>query len=203
MMDDWQNRRDEFLMVLLADVPFDGWSQRLIKQSFDTLNLSPQDQTLLFPKGLKDILAHFSDWADRQMLAAIGADQPAFDEKRMRDRVAFGVRARLVALTPYREAVRQSLPLLARPNLGGLALKSSWETADILWNAAGDTSQDFNRYSKRGLLVTVLTSTSLYWLNDGSDQQEKTWRFLDQRIANVLKLGGTIGKCRSFFARSA
>ena len=202
MLDDWQNRRDDLLASILADVPFDGWGQRTIRQSLDQHNVSASDQILLFPKGLADVLAHFSDWADRQMLAVI-ADTPDFNDRRIRDRIGFGVRARLVALTPHREAVRQSLPLLARPDLAGLALKTTWQTADRLWLAAGDTSQDFNHTSKRGLLTTVLTSTTLYWLNDTSDDQQKSWVFLEKRIGDVLKFGGTLAKCRGFFARSA
>ena len=57
-----------------------------------------------------------------------------------------------------------------------------------MWYAAGDTSADFNYYTKRGLLTPVYTTTLLYWLNDDSEGFENTWGFLDRRIADVLKI---------------
>jgi ubiquinone biosynthesis protein COQ9 len=34
----------------------------------------------------------------------------------------------------------------------------------------------------------------LYWLNDGSEDHQATWAFLDRRIGEVLKIGGSFGK---------
>ena len=36
-----------------------------------------------------------------------------------------------------------------------------------------------------GLLAAVLTSTTLYWLNDQSEDKRDTWAFLDRRIADL------------------
>ena len=50
-----------------------------------------------------------------------------------------------------RAAARGFLPWGAGP-----ALQRSWKVADMVWTAAGDTSEDYNRYSKRGLLAGVI-----------------------------------------------
>ena len=55
-------------------------------------------------------------------------------------------------------------------------------------SAAGDTSTDYNFYSKRALLAGVYSATLLYWLNDKSEGYEATWAFLERRVADVLKV---------------
>jgi ubiquinone biosynthesis protein COQ9 len=71
-----------------------------------------------------------------------------------------------------------------------------YRTCDRIWRAAGDSATDFNFYTKRGLLAGVVTSTMLYWLQDKSEGSQATSAFLDRRIADVLTIGGRIGKVR-------
>ena len=100
------------------------------------------------------------------------------------------MRTRLEILQPHKPAVSAALAFMALPPRNLHLPKMVWTTADRLWQAAaGDTATDFNHYTKRLLLAGVLTSTTLYWLNDKSHGQENTWAFLDRRIANVLKVG--------------
>ncbi len=65
-----------------------------------------------------------------------------------------------------------------------LGLKLLYRTVDAIWYAAGDTSTDFNFYTKRATLAGVYSSTR-HWLNDRSEGSEATWGFLDRRIDNV------------------
>jgi ubiquinone biosynthesis protein COQ9 len=46
--------------------------------------------------------------------------------------------------------------------------KAIWGTADRIWTALGDTSDDLNWYTKRATLSAVYGSTVLYWLGDDS-----------------------------------
>jgi ubiquinone biosynthesis protein COQ9 len=59
-----------------------------------------------------------------------------------------------------------------------------------MWYEAGDRSADWNHYTKRSLLVSVYSTTLLYWMNDEGDDEgdfPETWAFLDRRISDVLK----------------
>ena len=85
------------------------------------------------------------------------------------------------------EAVRRALALLSLPFNAPLALKLLYKTVDALWYAAGDTSTDFNFYTKRATLAGVYSSTLLYWLNDRSPDSEATWAFLDRRVDDVMR----------------
>ena len=79
------------------------------------------------------------------------------------------------------------LALLALPLNAPLGLKLLYRTVDAIWYAAGDTSADFNFYTKRATLAGVFSSTLLYWLNDRSEGNEATWAFLDRRIDDVMR----------------
>jgi ubiquinone biosynthesis protein COQ9 len=47
---------------------------------------------------------------------------------------------------------------------------------------------DFNFYTKRALLAAVITTTTLYWLDDTTEGNEESWAFLDRPIADVMKI---------------
>jgi ubiquinone biosynthesis protein COQ9 len=116
-------------------------------------------------------------------------------------RVAMGVWARLEAMGRWREAARKATAWLAAPRHAPLASRLTYRTCDAIWRAAGDVSTDFNFYTKRGLLGGVVLSTTLYWLQDGSEGNQATSAFLDRRIAEVLRIGGQIGKARAALER--
>ena len=65
--------------------------------------------------------------------------------------------------------------------------KAIWGTADRIWTALGDTSQDLNWYTKRATLSGVYGATVLYWLGDASPGNQATWEFLDRRIDGVMQ----------------
>ena len=77
---------------------------------------------------------------------------------------------------------------MALPHHIGKASQLLYATVNAIWYYAGDTSTDYNFYTKRALLAWVYSSTFLYWLQDDSEDHHKTWMFLDRRIEEVLTL---------------
>jgi ubiquinone biosynthesis protein COQ9 len=65
-------------------------------------------------------------------------------------------------------------------------MRLSWRSADLMWRIAGDTSTDFNHYTKRMTLGAVYGSTLLAWLEDRSEGWSDTAAFLDRRIDDVM-----------------
>ena len=116
---------------------------------------------------------------------------------KVRARIAAAVRLRLELLEPHREAVRRGLAFFALPPNAAVGLKCLYRTVDAIWYAAGDRATDYNFYTKRLLLAGVYSSTLLFWLDDASEGREATWAFLERRIAEVLKVGGRLGKAVS------
>jgi ubiquinone biosynthesis protein COQ9 len=178
--------RDKILLAMMPHVIFDGWSRRSLAAGVEDAGYSPDMALRAFPGGLRDVAEHFASHMDQQMLTELTHYKLA--NMKIRERIATCVRVRLQLFTPYREAVRRLVSFLALPTNAPLALRCAWRTCSVMWYAAGDTSADFNYYTKRGLLTPVYTTTLLYWLNDDSGNFEKTWGFLDRRIADVLKI---------------
>ena len=189
--------QDAVLEASLPHVAFDGWTDRTLRAGADSAGLDSGAAKRAFPGGGIDAIAHFSDWADRRMLAALDDEAKAFAEMRVRDKITRAVRLRLEILAPHREAVRRAMTVLAMRGRAGLSARLLYRSVDAMWRAAGDTSTDYNFYTKRGLLAGVQSSTLLYWLGDGSEDYAATWGFLDRRIADVMRVGKAIGKVRA------
>lgn len=175
-----------FLDAALAHVPFDGWSAIAFDKAARDLDMEAGEAALLFPGGVRDVLHAYAAAADIAMLTALkDVDMEAM---RIRDRIKTAVQARIEAVADTREAERRAVGYVALPFNAPLGLEFVARTVDLMWRAAGDTSTDFNFYTKRLLLSGVYTSTVLYWLNDQSDGHEATWAFLDRRIEDVMQI---------------
>jgi ubiquinone biosynthesis protein COQ9 len=187
--------RRRLLAAALEEVPFEGWSRRALTQGAVALGLPAVDADRLFPGGPAEAIEFWNAEADQAVLDAFAsAENPP---PRVRDKVAFGVRARLEPLFPHREAVRRGLTVMALPQNASMAATLLYRTVDTIWHGAGDTSTDWNFYSKRGLLAGVYTTTLLHWLDDGSEGCADSWAFLDRRIDNVMGLPRALGQIQN------
>jgi ubiquinone biosynthesis protein COQ9 len=106
---------------------------------------------------------------------------------KIREKIRSLVWRRLEMMAPAREAVRRALAILAMPQNVPLAVRIGWRTTDLMWRIAGDTSTDFNHYTKRMTLGAVYASTLLVWLDDQNEAWLETGAFLDRRIDDVMK----------------
>ena len=199
-MTDRQAQKDAVLEAALEHVPFDGWGRPALAAAARDLDLEPITARRLFPRGGESLLDAFDDWADRQMLARL--ETMDLETMRITDRVGAAVRARLEVLTPYREATRRAVSARALPSTALGGWQSLWRTVDRMWLAAGDSKSDgLNTYTKRALLAGVYTSAVLYWLEDNSPNHEDTWRFVDRRIGDVMRLRKVKDRVDDFTSR--
>ena len=185
--------RTALLDAALMHVPFDGWSEPSFRAAATDAGLSPGLARAICPRGAVDLAVAYHRRGDDAMLARLaGADLAAL---RFREKVAAAVRFRLEAAD--RELVRRGATLFALPQHAATGAGLVWGTADAIWKALGDTSDDLNWYSKRATLSAVYSATVLYWLGDESEGQEATWAFLDRRIEDVMRIEGAKAKMRA------
>ena len=177
--------RDRLADAVVGESAFEGFSRAAIAAAAHRLELPRGEADRLFPGGPVQILAHLSQRADLRTVEDM--EKAGVAGQKIRDRIRTAVRLRLEQHGGERESVRRALSLLLLPFNAGLGLKLLYKTVDALWYAAGDTSSDFNFYTKRATLAGVYSSTLLYWLNDRSPGNEATWGFLDRRIDDVMK----------------
>ncbi|WGW05348.1 COQ9 family protein [Tropicibacter oceani] len=181
------------LDAILMHVPFDGWSEPSFAAAIEDAGVDPVVARSLFPRGAVDLAVAYHKAGDAEMLRRIEAAD--LSEMRFRDKVAFAVRARIEAVDD-REVVRRGTALFALPMHAVDGAKLIWGTADAIWNALGDSSRDFNWYTKRATLSAVYSSTVLYWLGDESPENTATWEFLDRRIEDVMRFEKTKAQMR-------
>jgi ubiquinone biosynthesis protein COQ9 len=188
--------RDRLADAVAADAAFEGWTRTALAAGARRLDLPPGEADRLFPGGSIQVLTHLSGRADLRTVEDMEKEGVA--GMKIRDRIKSAVRIRLERHAGEREAVRRALAVLSLPFNAGLALKLLYKTVDAMWYAAGDTSIDFNFYTKRATLAGVYSSTLLYWLNDRSPGAEATWSFLDRRIDDVMKIEKLKSQVRSW-----
>ncbi len=186
---------------MLSGVPFDGWTRHALAKATLAAGYDQDMAEAVFIQGVEDVIHHFADWADRNMLAQLSHLSPR--PRRIRDQITEAVWTRINILKPYHEAERQALSYWVRPFRKLKGSQILWKTSDTIWQWAGDESQDYNYYTKRTLLAGVLAATTLCALDDMSPDLSTTRHFLDRRIENVMQLGGAIGKIKSFRHRHA
>lgn len=193
-----KNAPDDLKQVLLdkalAHVPFDGWSEASFSAAIEEAGADPVLARAICPRGALDLAVAYHERGDALMLQRL--HETDLSSLRMRDRIGTAVRFRLEAADD-RELVRRGATLFSLPQNAALGARLIWNTADLIWTALGDRSDDVNWYSKRTILSGLYSSTVLYWLGDDSGDNGATWAFLDRRIDDVMqfeKVKATLGR---------
>jgi ubiquinone biosynthesis protein COQ9 len=148
---------------------------------------------LAYPRGALDLAAAFHRRGDAEMIRRLKAAN--LGQMRYRDRIAAAVRFRLEAAEDS-EAVRRGVTLFALPMHAAEGARLIWGTADAIWTALGDTSEDINWYTKRATLSGVYSASVLFWLGDESLGHKDTWDFVDRRIEDVMQIEKLKGQAR-------
>jgi ubiquinone biosynthesis protein COQ9 len=184
-------KRDDLAMqeaVLAAALPhaaFDGFTDSVLQKAGAEAGVDKITLARLFEGGPISLVEFYSAWADGEMERKLAATD--LKAMKIRERIAAAVKARLAVLAPNKEAARRAAALLSLPMHAALGARLVYRTVDAMWRAAGDTSTDFNFYTKRGILAGVYGSTAMRWFNDAGEDEKATDEFLAARIENVMQ----------------
>ncbi|MEO6582297.1 MAG: COQ9 family protein [Sphingomicrobium sp.] len=176
--------RRSLALAVGENAVFDGWTRAAVDSAAGQLGLDPVQARLAMPKTKSGLIDCYIHGVDRALGAWAEEHVPGM---KMRDKIRGLVWQRLQIMAPAREAVRTALAFLAMPQNLPLGARIGWRSADVMWRIAGDTSTDFNHYTKRLTLGALYASTVLAWLDDDSDELADTVAFLDRRIDDVMK----------------
>jgi ubiquinone biosynthesis protein COQ9 len=191
------SKQQKLLDSVLFAVRAHGWTEAALAEGAKRAKLQPAEARRIFPDVAAAVDA-FHQSINDQMMMAIKANRK-FVAMRVRDKIIFAVRARLEAIEDRQDAMRRLLAWSMLPQNLRSAVAALWDAADQIWTAAGDTSTDYNRYTKRLLLIGVMKATLAFWLNDTSKSHAETWAFLDRRIADVMMIGKGAGRVLQFY----
>jgi len=178
--------RRRLALAVGANAVFDGWTRKAVDSAAAQLAIDPVQARLAMPKSQSGMIDLYIQELDRALEAYFTPER--LKGMKIREKIRALVWRRLEIMGPAREAIRRALAILAMPQNVPLALRIGWRTADLMWRIAGDTSTDFNHYTKRVTLGAVYGSTLLVWLDDQSKGWSETAAFLDRRIDVVMRI---------------
>lgn len=177
--------RRRLALAVGENAVFDGWSSQAVESAAKQEGVDPAQAKLAMPKGAAALIDAYIQGVDREMEERLPV--ASLEKMKIRERIRTLIWSRLEIMGPAREAVRSALSILAMPQNLPLSTAVAWRSADLMWRLAGDTSTDFNHYTKRMSLGAVYGSTLLAWLDDDSEGWAETAGFLDRRIENVMR----------------
>ncbi|QPM91139.1 COQ9 family protein [Pseudooceanicola algae] len=178
---------ERLLDAALTHVPFDGWSEATLRAAARDADVSPDLARALYPRGAVDLALAYHRRGDAEMVRQLEAED--LSDLRYSEKVARVIEIRLAIAD--RELVRRGAALFALPLHTADGARAVWDSADAIWTALGDTSDDVNWYTKRMMLSGVYSSCVLFWLGDDSLDSQATRDFIARRIANVMQVEKT------------
>jgi ubiquinone biosynthesis protein COQ9 len=181
---------DRLVDAMLALAPEAGWTQSTLEKAAEKAGLTAGQALLAAPNGIADVLEAFGRRAARSAGQAVSASTA-----KVRDKVRAGVKGWLAALDHHKPAVKRAAANPANLLTGP---KGLWFAADAIWSALGDTSTDYNWYTKRMTLVAVLGSTLAAWM--GTEDEAEIDAFLARRIENVMQFEKFKAQAKDAFA---
>lgn len=82
---------------------------------------------------------------------------------------------------------------MAQPTYMAASFAELAKLADEIWFLSGDQSVDTSWYTKRATLSAIYSSTEVYMTQDKSPSFVETEQFLDNRLQDLMKVGGFVG----------
>lgn len=186
---------ERLLDAILVHAPDEGWTPGAMQKAALTGGLSLGEVMLAAPRGVVDLLDAFA----RRAASAAGGQvrHTELSGMKVRERVKTGVLAWIAFLALNRRSVVRAAGAPANILTGPRGL---WLAADAIWSALGDTSTDFNWYTKRATLSGVLGATFTAWV--GTEDEMQLSAFLDRRLADVMKFEALKKRARDVFAHA-
>jgi ubiquinone biosynthesis protein COQ9 len=179
-----KSKQEKLANLFVQDVPKFGWSRETLLQCAKKLKISTPNLALLFPSFEYDVLKFLIS----QNNALVEKNYNSFNNSRLkvRDKIKTILELKFETNLYLKKALPEMLKFLLRPGNLLMSIKMLHQNSDFIWNLAGDQSNDFSYYSKRGLLSMIYLATLIYWLNDRSEKNIGTKNFISKSVDGIV-----------------
>mgnify|MGYP005720245161 CR=1 FL=1 len=135
--------------------------------------------------GINSLIIFINLFINQEMKTLISKD---FKKLRVNEKIRFLILSRLKIIDKFfdRKLIFKLVVKQKSLSKAGVML---FNVSDEIWHLSGDTSTDFNYYTKRIILMNVYSASFFYFLRDNSTEYSKTKDFIDKQISYVLKFG--------------
>jgi ubiquinone biosynthesis protein COQ9 len=185
-------RAHAILNHLLPLAATSGWTMDNLHKAAILAGENRQTVKILFPHGISSAISAWQEQLDHDMVARVTSEH--WQSERTRDKIAQCVWTRLELIADHQDAFRQATrqrlwhPVTVKKDL--------WHSADAIWNLVGDTTTDYNHYTKRVLLSQLLFKTTLSFLGDVSTDYQDTRAYLTHQIEQIIARGQKLGSAK-------
>ncbi len=179
-----KSKQEKLAKLFIEDVPKFGWSRETLLQCAKKQRISTSVLAKLFPSFEYDVLKFLIAQNNTQ----VEKNYNSFNNSRLktRDKIKTILELKFDSNEYLKKALPEMLKFLLRPGNLLMSIKMLHENSDFIWNLAGDKSNDFSFYSKRGLLSIVYLATLIYWLNDKSTKGIGTKNFISKSVDGIV-----------------
>tara|TARA_B100000925_G_scaffold232733_1_gene181263 strand:- start:1153 stop:1779 length:627 start_codon:yes stop_codon:yes gene_type:complete len=179
-----KSKQEKLAKLFIEDVPKFGWSRETLLQCAKKQRISTSVLAKLFPSFEYDVLKFIIAQNNIQ----VEKNYNSFNNSRLktRDKIKTILELKFDSNEYLKKSLPEMLKFLLRPGNLLMSIKMLHENSDFIWNLAGDKSNDFSFYSKRGLLSMVYLATLIYWLNDKSTKGIGTKNFISKSVDGIV-----------------
>lgn len=188
--------KQKILSKFLELASFDGWNEETLKKSIRVCGIDDKFHSLIFENGCLDLIEFY---IEQQNLRSKDLANEIYDLKnlKIRDKIKNFLYLRFEVEIKNKIALRRlvnfyidpanfiSVKYGPKPMMN--VLKNCYKIADFMWYSIDDNSTDFNFYTKRLTLAKIILRSFAVFLKDDSEDLEKTKKFIDVQIENVMK----------------
>ena len=179
-----KSKQEKLAKLFILEVPKFGWSRETLLQCAKKQRISTSVLAKLFPSFEYDVLKFIIAQNNIQ----VEKNYNSFNNSRLktRDKIKTILELKFDSNEYLKKSLPEMLKFLLRPGNLLMSIKMLHENSDFIWNLAGDKSNDFSYYSKRGLLSMVYLATLIYWLNDKSTKGIGTKNFISKSVDGIV-----------------
>ncbi|MCC8415782.1 MAG: COQ9 family protein [Rickettsia endosymbiont of Gnoriste bilineata] len=180
----------QFVQTLAKLLIFNEWNDKLLADTETECGFVKGYCYIIFPGGVREIVDFFESWQDQKMLELLSQQETPIKirgkiDLALKIRIKDGI-AKLVHL--------RNRSYFAVPSNSIFATKTAFRTCALIWRYAGDKSIDYNYYTKRGLLLSVYITSILYYIQDESEDNIDTDKYITKSLSNIITISS---KCKN------
>ena len=181
-----QAKKNKFLKEFLNISSKTGWNISAFEHTKKKLKFNISLIEKMFPKKLDDLILYYN-YSTNQKLSKI-YKKKRFNRKSIRACILNAVKIRFELLNKDKTSIKKSLGFLSHPSKQILTSKLIYNTVDHFWKLIADKSTDYNFYTKRAILASIYSAAIMIWINDKSDNLDKTFSFCSERLEAMTSL---------------
>ncbi|KAK5577058.1 hypothetical protein RB653_001995 [Dictyostelium firmibasis] len=168
-----------------------GWTSEAVSKACIDMGYPPITQGILGEDSPYQLALYFVTKCNTDLMNKLNdaenSEQQLLSGLSKKEKVKLALKLRLSMIKPFIGRWSEAMQLLANPKNIVNSSPSMLTLVDNIWYLVGDKSSDFDWYAKRGLLVALYTSAELFMLSDTSVDHSNTWRFVDDRVDDLIK----------------